>query len=155
MRSIANRRCSRLQICVTGGRTTFNFAMGRTVRYPGRGSLRFEAFVMILPGMPMDSAKRRHPSGPKELWKFVAWATMTFSILVGLVVLGGHIGNDGLTPLQSPPLKELKEKLRARPEDEGLKQQIRALDLGLRQHYFLQLSRLNSGVYLLLGGVAV
>ena len=36
-----------------------------------------------------------------------------------------------------------------------MKQRIRTLDLQLRQKYFRQLSRRESGVYLLLGGVAV
>ena len=36
-----------------------------------------------------------------------------------------------------------------------LKQRIRQLDLQLRQRYFRQLSQMESGVYLLLGGVAV
>ena len=58
-------------------------------------------------------------------------------------------------PLKSPQLKESKEKLRLNPMDEQLKQRVRQLDLRLRQRYFRQLSQMESGVYLLLGGVVV
>ena len=58
-------------------------------------------------------------------------------------------------PLKSPQLKEYKEKLRLNPADEQIKQRIRQLDLQLRQRYFRQLSQMESGVYLLLGGVVV
>jgi outer membrane protein assembly factor BamB len=57
--------------------------------------------------------------------------------------------------LKSPQLAELKERLRLSPADEQIKQNVRQLDLQLRQRYFRQLSRMGSGVYLLLGGVAV
>jgi len=110
---------------------------------------------MILPGMPIGSHKRRRPSGPESLWRMTAWIAGVFSLLIGMVMLGGYLNTDVITPLQSPQLKELKEKLRLNPEDERLKQEIRALDLQQRQSYFRQLSQLNSGVYLLLGGVAV
>jgi outer membrane protein assembly factor BamB len=67
----------------------------------------------------------------------------------------GHLGTRAEDPLKSPLLKEYKEKLRLNPADEQMKQRIRTLDLQLRQKYFSQLSRRESGVYLLLGGVVV
>jgi outer membrane protein assembly factor BamB len=57
--------------------------------------------------------------------------------------------------LKSPQLREYKEKLRLNPTNERIKQQVRQLDLQLRQRYFRQLSQMASGVYLLLGGMAV
>jgi outer membrane protein assembly factor BamB len=110
---------------------------------------------MILPRMLNNSAKRRRPGAKETLWRRTATVAGVFSILTGVVMLGRYLGTDSIAPLQSPELKVLKEKLRIAPEDEQLKQQIRALDLRLRQDYFRQLSRLDSGVYLLLGGATV
>jgi outer membrane protein assembly factor BamB len=58
-------------------------------------------------------------------------------------------------PLKSSQLREYKEKLRLNPTDAQIKQRVRQLDLQLRQRYFRQLSQMESGVYLLLGGLAV
>jgi outer membrane protein assembly factor BamB len=78
-----------------------------------------------------------------------------FSLVVGVAMVVGHLGTRAEDPLKSPVLRESKEKLRLNPADEQMKQSIRALDLKLRQQYFRQLSRMESGVYLLLGGVVV
>ena len=78
-----------------------------------------------------------------------------FSLLVGLTMLYGRLSIRAEDPLKSLQLKELKEKLRLDPADEQTKQRIRQLDLRLRQRYFRQLSQMDSGVYLLLGGVAL
>jgi len=110
---------------------------------------------MILPGMPKNSAKRPRQSGLETLWRMTGWVAGVFCVLVGLVMMGQHLGSDASAPLQSPELKELKQKLRLTPENEPIKQQIRALDLQLRRQYFRQLSQLSSGVYVILGGVAV
>src|SRR5208283_2009309 len=58
-------------------------------------------------------------------------------------------------PLKSPQLAELKQKLRDKPADEPAKQEIRALDLRLRQHYFRHVWRMRSGVWMLLGAAAL
>jgi outer membrane protein assembly factor BamB len=84
-----------------------------------------------------------------------AWVAGVFSVLVGLTMILGRLSIRAEDPLKSPQLREYKEKLRLNPPDEQLKQRIRQLDLQLRQRYFRQLSRMESGVYLLLGGVAV
>jgi outer membrane protein assembly factor BamB len=85
----------------------------------------------------------------------LAWLSGVFFALVAVVMLGGHLGKAAIDPLKSPELKELKEKLRMSPADEQIKQQIRALDLRARQHYFQHLTQMRSGVYMLLGGLAV
>jgi outer membrane protein assembly factor BamB len=69
-------------------------------------------------------------------------------------MVAGHLGTRAEDPLKSPVLKEYKDKLLLNPADEQMKERIRTLDLQLRQKYFIQLSRTQSGVYLLLGGVA-
>jgi outer membrane protein assembly factor BamB len=84
-----------------------------------------------------------------------AWVAGVFSVLVGLTMILGRLSIRAEDPLKSPQLKEYKEKLRLNPTDEQIKQRVRQLDLQLRQRYFRQLSRMGSGVYLLLGGVVV
>ena len=101
-------------------------------------------------GMP--AAKASDAAGA---WRLTAWIAGAFTLVVGLVMIAGHIGTRAEDPLKSPLLKQNKEKLRLNPADEQMKQRIRTLDLQLRQKYFTQLVRTQSGVYLLLGGVAV
>jgi outer membrane protein assembly factor BamB len=88
-------------------------------------------------------------------WQWTAWIAAGFSIVLGLAMLVGHLGVRAEDPLKSPQLVDLRTKLRSSPTDEQVKQRIRTLDLELRQRYFRQLSRMRSGVYLLIGGVAV
>ena len=78
-----------------------------------------------------------------------------FTVLLGLAMVAGHLGTRAEDPLQSPQLREMKAKLPLSPADELLKGEIRQLDLQLRGRYFRQLERTSSGVYLLIGGVAI
>ncbi|MBI5395266.1 MAG: PQQ-binding-like beta-propeller repeat protein [Verrucomicrobia bacterium] len=85
-------------------------------------------------------------------WRTAAVIAGAFCVVVcgAIVVEHFRLGVDN--PLKSPQVKALKEKLLAVPEDEPLKQQIRALDLQLRQRYFHQLSLNNAGAWLALAG---
>jgi len=108
-----------------------------------------------LPSDESTSAQRRPVEFLARTWELAAWVTGIFSLLVGAVMLIGHVHTPTLDPLKSPELKALKTTLRQNPTDEKAKQQIRALDLELRRKYFHLLTQTQSGVYLLLGGVAV
>ena len=88
-------------------------------------------------------------------WRLTAWIAGVFALLVGLSMFFGRLSVRAEDPLKSPQLKDYKEKLRLNPADEQLKQRIRQLDLQLRGRYFRQLSQIDSGIYLLLGGVAL
>ena len=105
--------------------------------------------------MPFGRSKAPPAVGLEATWRKVRWVAGVFTLTVALVMLFGHVGADAIDPLKSPELQALKEKLRLNPADEPTKQQIRQLDLQLRARYFRQLSHSASGVYLLLGGVAV
>jgi outer membrane protein assembly factor BamB len=82
----------------------------------------------------------------------VAWASAIFVLIVGLFMIFSYARAQVQDPLHSRQLKELKVGLQARPTDEQLKMQIRALDLRLRETYFTHISRMSSGVWMLLGG---
>ncbi len=88
-------------------------------------------------------------------WEMTTWVAGVFSALVGLAMIVGHFNAKSDDPLNSPRLKQSKEELRLRPADEQFKQRIRELDLRLRSRYFSHLSRMGSGVHLLLGGVGL
>jgi len=78
-----------------------------------------------------------------------------FSACVGVVLLVNHFRVPSDDPVKSVALAEAKERLRANPTDEALKQQIRALDLQVRQTYFRHV-RLNLvGGWLLVVGAGV
>ncbi len=95
------------------------------------------------------------PHSMCRAWRLTAWMAGGFALLAGLGMLAGHFNTRADDPLKSAGLKQYKEKLAQSPADEQLKQDIRQLDLRLRQRYFRQLSRMNSGVWLLLGAVAL
>ena len=108
--------------------------------------------MSMTPSLPMVAPRLR---GPARSWELVAWIAGLFTLLVGAVILFGHLENPTLEALNSTDLKEHKARLRENPIDEALKQRIRDLDLQLRARYFRQLARTSSGVYLLLGGAGV
>jgi outer membrane protein assembly factor BamB len=115
--------------------------------------LKMESMPNLKPSVNAESANERREAA-FLVWQRAAWIAGLFSLVVGLVMIGGHFNREAIDPLKSPELKEYKQKLRLDPADEALKQKIRVLDLQLRQQYFRQLSQMGSGVYLLLGGTA-
>src|SRR5262245_41485140 len=94
-------------------------------------------------------------SSDSEPLRLTAWVAGIFSFVLALAMLLTHLGTRAEDPLKSVDLKQLKQKLREAPKDEKLKQEIRQLDLSLRQTYFRQISRMGNGTAMLLGGVVV
>jgi len=58
-------------------------------------------------------------------------------------------------PLETPEFRQLKLRLAEDPRNEALKEEIRQLDLRLREEYFRQRAFVAWGVWLLLGGMVV
>jgi outer membrane protein assembly factor BamB len=109
----------------------------------------------LFPSNQPGTVEDRPVESLARTWELAAWVSGVFSLLVGAMMLIGHLNTPTLDPLKSPQLKELKTTLRQNPTDETVKQQIRELDLQLRRKYFRQMTQIQSGVYLLLGGVVV
>jgi outer membrane protein assembly factor BamB len=108
-------------------------------------------------GNPSVTALPKEPAislidSSARYWRAAAWMCGAFTIAVGLIMLFSHLAARDEDPLNSSQLKDLKEQLRKAPTDEQLKNSIRALDLELRERHFRHLSRMNSGVWLLLIG---
>lgn len=98
------------------------------------------------------------PPGPQSIaasWRLLAWVSGAFSLLLGIAMLAGHLHSRSNDPLDSRQLKQLKEQLRQSPRNEPVKQEIRRLDLELRQEYFRQAQRAKTGGWMLVAGTAV
>ena len=76
------------------------------------------------------------PGQARRAWLLTQWMAGVFAVLVAAGMLLGYVNARTDDPLKSARLADLKEKLRANPADEQIKQNIRLLDLELRQHYF-------------------
>ncbi len=111
--------------------------------------------VTALQTAPAITPRPRGSDAACRAWRLTAWVAGVFAALVGINLLAGHVRAKAEDPLKSPKLKALKEQLRLSPADKQLKQNIRLLDLELRQRYFRHLSQMDFGVYLLIGGAAV
>ena len=90
-----------------------------------------------------------------RVWSRVAGCAGLFLALVGLAMVGSHLRLKANDPWKSPVLLELKNRLRETPKDDSIKEQIRALDLQLRARYFRILAFNGTGIWFLLGGLAV
>jgi outer membrane protein assembly factor BamB len=87
-------------------------------------------------------------------WRLTVCIAAAFLLLVGAGMVAAHVRHKSSDPWRSPVLLDLKARLVAEPRNEALKDQIRQLDLSLREHYFHLLSVKADGVFLLLGGTA-
>lgn len=92
-------------------------------------------------------------------WRQVAMGTALaaggFCLVVCLVLVINHFHSLAVDPLHSPELVKLKADLARNPQSEAIKQQVRALDLRLRQAQAQQDALGAQGAWLLLGGAAI
>lgn len=92
-------------------------------------------------------------------WYVASVGTAVVAGLFSVVVIGVLVFYDLQSkyadPLDSPELKEMKAALTQDPKNESLKTEIRALDLMLREGYFLHRERAKQGGVLLLFGVVL
>jgi len=97
---------------------------------------------------------REHATASRS-WRLTAWIAGAFAVLVGFGMVMAHVRHKSSDPWRSPVLLDLKAQLLTEPRNEELKQQIRKLDLSLRERYFHLLSLKATGVYMLFGGALV
>ena len=105
------------------------------------------------PKSTVRMASRTANQSSLNSWRFAAWMSGGFCLLIGLILMVNFAVAREEDPLRSPELKELKQKLQVTPADEGIKERIRELDLKLREKYFRHLEGMRLGGYLLLAGV--
>jgi len=77
------------------------------------------------------------------------------AIIIAGVMLVTNFRVDQLQLQDSPALNELRSRMKDQPVDDTIAEQIRTVDLELRQYYFNQRQFLRQGGYLLLGVIIV
>jgi len=101
----------------------------------------------------------RGNSSPRGVWRRAAIgaaaAAGAFSVVVCALVLSYSYWSEAADPMDSDEMVRLKRALLASPGDEALRQEIRALDLRLREEFFARQRRVAMGGRLLAGGAAL
>jgi outer membrane protein assembly factor BamB len=95
------------------------------------------------------------PEGLFRAWKATAILAGLFCLAACLLMVTAHFRAKSQDPFKSPQLAALRAELQANPKDGQLKEQIRALDLRLRQRYFRHLEFSSTGAWLALGSAIV
>ncbi len=85
----------------------------------------------------------------------LAWVAAVFSLIVLGVLVAHHWRSVTVAGVIDGQVAALRAQLARRPKDEGLKMEIRRVDLRVRETFFRQRAFVRLGGMLLLGGVAV
>jgi outer membrane protein assembly factor BamB len=78
-----------------------------------------------------------------------------FFLILSILMIANYIQTESVDPLNSKALNKLMMQLQENPDDEELKEQIRALDLLARRAYFTNRWQTKTGSYLLIAFAAV
>jgi outer membrane protein assembly factor BamB len=95
------------------------------------------------------------PRIPDPTFAWIARIAALFCIFVALAMLFSHLRVARHDPLTSRTLAEKKAQLQLNPADETLKEEIRRLDLAIRQRYFRHVTFNQMGAWMLAGGLLV
>lgn len=85
----------------------------------------------------------------RDLGRRLAWVCGTFSVLMAILLVINYLHGRTADPIQSKELADLKAALVKAPRDEKLKEQIRSLDLDIRQKYDRHMALGHTGAWLL------
>ena len=91
----------------------------------------------------------------KNLYRNIAAVTAVFALTLSIMLVTNFFQVRKLTPLQTEVAETLKSLNDVNADNPQLQEQIRELDLLARRAYFTQKSHLKTGLYLLLGMLAV
>lgn len=87
--------------------------------------------------------------------KLTAYISGLFTLFVAVIMILGYIQLESIKPLENPSLTKLKELYDANPNNEDLKEQVRALDLMARRAFFATRWQIETGTYLLIVGAII
>ncbi|HEY3396020.1 MAG TPA: PQQ-binding-like beta-propeller repeat protein [Armatimonadota bacterium] len=109
--------------------------------------------------MSLDTALTNSPPQRPESWYRALVRTSLIAAVFTLVVVGLLLVNyaraRAADPLKPAQIQTLQAQLVEQPDNEAVKKQVRQLDLDMRQTYFTSRARALSGMYLLVGGIAL
>lgn len=78
-----------------------------------------------------------------------AVVALVLAVILSILMIANYLQTKAIDPLNSQAIVQLMEQLQENPQDQNLKEQIRALDLLARKAYFTHLWQLRTGGYLL------
>lgn len=87
--------------------------------------------------------------------KRAAIISAIFAAILSILLIANFIQTQSVDPLNNPALTQLMQQLRENPDDEALKEQIRALDLLARKAYFTNQWQIRTGGFILFISVLV
>lgn len=106
---------------------------------------------------PQDPISTTTPAASQgmshDLSRRMAWVCGAFSAIMVILLFINYLHGRSADPIQSQRLAELKAALVKAPRDEKLKEQIRTLDLDLRQKYDRHMALGHTGAWLLGAGL--
>jgi outer membrane protein assembly factor BamB len=94
----------------------------------------------------------------EQLYKITRRAALIsalFAAVLSILLIANYVQTKSIDPLNSAALQQLMTQLQENPNDEALKQQIRALDLLARRAYFTNQWQLRTGGFILFVSVLV
>lgn len=115
-----------------------------------------QGLIMAIPNNLTASQPPAPETSPgKELGRRIALVSFVFCLVLCAFLVANHQAGKAADPIQSPRLTGLKAALVKQPKNEGLKKEIRALDLDLRSKLNRRLALETTGAWMLAGGLAV
>lgn len=85
----------------------------------------------------------------------VALVSGIFAVVMSILLIANYVQTKTVDPLNSAAMAQLMEKLSQNPQDQALKEQIRALDLLARKAYFTHKWQIRTGTYSLFVAVVL
>jgi len=90
-----------------------------------------------------------------KILKLTGYVAGLFTLFIAVIMIIGYIQLENIRPLENPSLDALREVYDQDPNNEDLKEQIRALDLMARKAFFNTRWQIETGTYLLLAGALI
>jgi len=90
-----------------------------------------------------------------KILKLTGYVTGLFTLFIAVMMIIGYIQLENIRPLENPSLDALREVYDKDPNNEDIKEQIRALDLMARKAFFSTRWQIETGTYLLLAGALI
>lgn len=94
--------------------------------------------------------KRKSPEKTIRTLGYIAVTAAVFALILCVLIIVNYLQVKRIDPLNSQSMQILTERLKANPGDEGLREEIRSLDLLARKAFFTSQWQIRSGGYLLL-----
>ncbi len=94
-----------------------------------------------------------------EIWypltRKIVVITGVFAFILSILILANYVQTRSIDPLNSQALNQLMLQLQKEPDNEVLKEQIRALDLLARKAYFTNQWQIRTGGFLLFAAIII